>query len=756
MSDADKTNTIWNEIRQNVSPNSSNYNSEVEHSQHLQNNHHQHQSDFNHLDQSSYQQQLNHHNNMQSPTQQSLNPTGSYTMLSVGHGSYLKVYHDNNERDEYYDLFSSKPLLQPNVIAPQQQQPEVDNNSYHQNTMNGGGISNSTSMFLNQLVGNLGPQNISGTYSPFGEAQTIPMVPTVTGSMCSGQRDIGGPPPGIPNTIESVFQPPILHTAAPRSHEKFLQDLKNTGGKTSDAAVKKQRIIAEVKPMRMSYSDVLSQNVSLNNPATISPTATNPSTPVQSGNVVAGPNAQTPLRTQQSNAKSNAGHNTSAPSDRRVNDENESGKGSQSASGGGATSKKSSNTFSNKYGVSDQMVGGERKTDGDSRETTTNKTVTQKSAKPKNNKNNKKEAKRSGGNASFRSGEMFSVQYEAAKKRPNQDEDEPDPDDDEYDDEDEDDGNFDGNETGRGYYNVMKNLNGNPNIEKISNKPQKRYNKGSATTPSAGLSGSGGGNGGGSRSSKRNTDKSSSNGGGGGRRSIQKCNRNHKYIFIRNFFEKWLEVMVKLITWLTALVSDVVVLSFSIVWDYCKAGSLYAYRLVTSFRNDLKRNPDISLNWFKRVYKRFDQKFSKTSKIAFWRHLFSKKKVPESTTNADFYNNDRLPQTGDEAMYSLLNCKGKDAYSILGVPADCSQEQVRKHYKKIAVLVHPDKNKQPGAEEAFKILQRAFELIGEPETRKSYDLSVAEALNAEKAWSELNDLLAQLQTKIAESANTIR
>ena len=74
----------------------------------------------------------------------------------------------------------------------------------------------------------------------------------------------------------------------------------------------------------------------------------------------------------------------------------------------------------------------------------------------------------------------------------------------------------------------------------------------------------------------------------------------------------------------------------------------------------------------------------------------------------------------------------------------------------MAVLVHPDKNKQPGAEEAFKILQRAFELIGEPENRKNNDQSLAEVLNAEKAWSELNDLLTQLHTKIVEAANTIR
>lgn len=53
-------------------------------------------------------------------------------------------------------------------------------------------------------------------------------------------------------------------------------------------------------------------------------------------------------------------------------------------------------------------------------------------------------------------------------------------------------------------------------------------------------------------------------------------------------------------------------------------------------------------------------------------------------------------------------------YSILGVTKNCPDEVIKKYYKRQAVLVHPDKNNQPGAEEAFKILVHAFDLIGEP------------------------------------------
>lgn len=114
-----------------------------------------------------------------------------------------------------------------------------------------------------------------------------------------------------------------------------------------------------------------------------------------------------------------------------------------------------------------------------------------------------------------------------------------------------------------------------------------------------------------------------------------------------------------------------------------------------------------------------------------------------------------LPSTGDEAMKRLLACKGKDPYSILGVRADSSDEEIKKYYRKQAVLVHPDKNQEPGAEEAFKVLGHAFEMIGDPSKRKQYDSHTQEELDAE-AMREFADMLTKLQTKIQEAANIMR
>ncbi|KAJ1528884.1 hypothetical protein ONE63_007253 [Megalurothrips usitatus] len=66
--------------------------------------------------------------------------------------------------------------------------------------------------------------------------------------------------------------------------------------------------------------------------------------------------------------------------------------------------------------------------------------------------------------------------------------------------------------------------------------------------------------------------------------------------------------------------------------------------------------------------------------------------------------------------------KSKDYYEILGVDKEASESEIRKSYKKLALLIHPDKNQAPGAQEAFKVIGNAVAILTDPEKRKQYDL----------------------------------
>lgn len=65
--------------------------------------------------------------------------------------------------------------------------------------------------------------------------------------------------------------------------------------------------------------------------------------------------------------------------------------------------------------------------------------------------------------------------------------------------------------------------------------------------------------------------------------------------------------------------------------------------------------------------------------------------------------------------------KFQDYYEILGVKRGAGQDEIKKVYRKLARKFHPDVNKGAGAEEQFKKVSEAYDVLGDPEKRKKYD-----------------------------------
>jgi len=63
----------------------------------------------------------------------------------------------------------------------------------------------------------------------------------------------------------------------------------------------------------------------------------------------------------------------------------------------------------------------------------------------------------------------------------------------------------------------------------------------------------------------------------------------------------------------------------------------------------------------------------------------------------------------------------RDYYEILGVARNTDKEEIKRAYRRLARKYHPDVNKEPGAEERFKEINRAYEVLSEPEMRARYD-----------------------------------
>lgn len=74
---------------------------------------------------------------------------------------------------------------------------------------------------------------------------------------------------------------------------------------------------------------------------------------------------------------------------------------------------------------------------------------------------------------------------------------------------------------------------------------------------------------------------------------------------------------------------------------------------------------------------------------------------------------------------------GKDYYAILGISKQATEDEIKKAYRKLALQYHPDKNKSPEAEEKFKLVAEAYEVLSDKKKRDIYDQFGEEGLNGD-------------------------
>lgn len=78
----------------------------------------------------------------------------------------------------------------------------------------------------------------------------------------------------------------------------------------------------------------------------------------------------------------------------------------------------------------------------------------------------------------------------------------------------------------------------------------------------------------------------------------------------------------------------------------------------------------------------------------------------------------------------------KDYYIILGIPKEATDDDIKKAYRKQALKHHPDKNKSTLAEDRFKEIAEAYEMLKDKEQRDIFDQYVEERLRGVRAGTD--------------------
>ncbi|KAM4699606.1 dnaJ homolog subfamily C member 14 isoform 1-T2 [Discoglossus pictus] len=216
-------------------------------------------------------------------------------------------------------------------------------------------------------------------------------------------------------------------------------------------------------------------------------------------------------------------------------------------------------------------------------------------------------------------------------------------------------------------------------------------------------------------------------------------------------FGLWLLRMLKILSALLFLLLMLAVGCARLCWQYIK-------RAVGRVGGDSKIGSQISLA-LHRVWTSVTQNRTCSrlfSQLKSWTaKLRADKRTSWTSAASTSAGTGRYPPGEEvERLLTMVDIPEEDLnpFQVLGVEMNASDTELKKAYRQLAVLVHPDKNNHPRAEEAFKVLRAAWDTVSNPEKRKEYEMK---RMSETELAKSMNEFLTKLQDDLKEAMNSM-